>query len=333
MDRDPVRACGKTVAMSVDLQFVLVGGWERAQGSFLLRYFSTISIYLCKDCFSYDTTRRHARLRPRVGHLPDRARIALVTTPHRSLVVSLHDVSPLTRVECATILDELRALGVGHTSLLVIPDHHHKGHMLADAAFGGWLRGQAADGHEIVMHGYHHLRPRRAEEKWTTKLTTRFYTADEGEFYDLDRATATELISKARAEFSQLGLTANAFIAPAWLLSAEAETALRDLHCEYTTRLGNVLDLRTGRTFASQSLVWSVRSAWRRQISLAWNALLFKRLSANPLMRISIHPVDLRHAKVWQQIRELIARALADREALTYLAWLGKVRSESAGGK
>jgi hypothetical protein len=64
-------------------------------------------------------------------------------------------------------------------------------------------------------------------------------------------------------------------------------------------------------------------------MSLAWNALLFRRLAANPLLRISIHPVDLRHPKIWQQIRELVTRALADREPLTYLAWLGKVRSES----
>jgi predicted deacetylase len=158
------------------------------------------------------------------------------------------------------------------------------------------------------------------------KATTRFYTADEGEFYDLDRASATALVTKARAEFQQLGVPTAGFIAPAWLLGSEAEAALCDLQCEYTTRLGSVLDLRTGRTFASQSLVWSVRSAWRRQMSLAWNALLFRRLQANPLMRISIHPVDLRHAQVWQQIRELVTRALAEREALTYLAWLTRQR-------
>lgn len=247
--------------------------------------------------------------------------------------MSLHDVSPPTRTESAAILDELRTLGVRHTSLLVIPDHHHKGHMLADATFGSWLREQAANEHEIVIHGYHHQRSRRDGEKLGTKLTTRFYTADEGEFYDLDRATAAALVAKARGEFSQLGLSPSGFIAPAWLLSTEAEAALRDAHCEYTTRLGSVLDLRAERTFSSQSLVWSVRSAWRRQMSLAWNALLFKRLAANPLMRISIHPVDRRHAKVWQQIRELITRALAEREALTYLAWLSKVRSESERGQ
>lgn len=249
-----------------------------------------------------------------------------MTTLGRSLVVSLHDVSPHTHAECAAILDELRALGVPHTSLLVIPDHHHRGHMLADTNFATWLREQAAAGNEVVVHGYHHQRTRRDGESVQAKLTTRFYTADEGEFYDLDRSTATALVNKARGEFAELGVETAGFIAPAWLLSTEAENALRDLHCEYTTRLATVLDLRTGRTFPSQSQVWSVRSGWRRQMSLAWNALLFRRLRKNPLLRISIHPVDLRHAKIWQQIRKLITRALADREPLTYLAWLTRQR-------
>jgi len=245
----------------------------------------------------------------------------------RSLVVSLHDVSPMTRTECDAILAALRILGVPSASLLVIPDHHHRGHMLADAEFGPWLREQSAAGHEVVIHGYHHQRTRRGEESLRDKLTTRFYTADEGEFYDLDRASATVLVTKARSEFQEIGVPTAGFIAPAWLLSDEAECALRDLQCEYTTRLGDVLDLRSGRSFASQSLVWSVRSAWRRQMSLAWNALLFRRLAANPLLRISIHPVDLRHTKVWQQIRELVTRALAEREPLTYLAWLTRQRT------
>jgi hypothetical protein len=250
-------------------------------------------------------------------------------THDRTLVVSLHDVSPLTRGACASILGELRALGVPSSSLLVVPHHHGRRHMLEDPTFGLWLREQDALGHEIVMHGYRHQRTRRADESTRAKITTRFYTADEGEFYDLDQAAAAKLVTQARADFQQLGLAPAGFIAPAWLLSREAEDALRDLQCEYTTRLGDVLDLRQGRIYPSQSLVWSVRSAWRRQASLAWNALLFRRLSANPLLRISIHPVDFPHAQVWQQIRELVTRALAEREPLTYLAWLTRQRAAS----
>ena len=245
----------------------------------------------------------------------------------RALVVSLHDVSPQTQPACVEILAELAALGVPRCSLLVIPDHHRRGHFLADTACSVWLRAQAAAGHELVMHGYHHERARRDGESVGAKLTTRIYTADEGEFYDLDRAAAAALVERARADFRQLGIEPAGFIAPAWLLSVEAEAALRELGCAYTTRLGSVTDLQSGRVFQSQSLVWSVRSAGRRQASLAWNAVLFRRLAANPLLRISIHPVDLRHPKIWKQIRELIARALADREPLTYHAWLTRQRA------
>ena len=245
----------------------------------------------------------------------------------RALVVSLHDVSPLTRPACAQILGELAVLGVPRLSLLVIPAHHRRAHMMADEAFGPWLRTQAAAGHEIVMHGYFHQRARRDGETARAKFTTRLYTADEGEFFDLDRPAAAALITQARADFAQFGLAPAGFIAPAWLLSAAAEDALRDLKVAYTTRLGSVLDLETGVAHRSQSLVWSVRSAWRRLVSRAWNAFLFRALRTHPLLRISIHPVDLQHGKIWRQIRTLIVRALADRDPLTYERWLARQRA------
>ncbi len=226
------------------------------------------------------------------------------------------------------MLGQLAELGVPRCSLLVIPDHHRRGHFLADAECAAWLRAQAAAGHELVMHGYHHQRARRDGESVGAKWTTRIYTADEGEFYDLDRVAATALVAKAREDFRQLGVEPAGFIAPAWLLSAAAEAALRELGCEYTTRLGSVVDLQTPRVWPSQSLVWSVRSAWRRQVSRAWNALLFQRLAASPLLRISIHPVDLRHPQIWRQILELVTRARADREPLTYHEWITRQRTE-----
>jgi uncharacterized protein len=248
----------------------------------------------------------------------------------RALVVSLHDVSPHTREECDAILKDLAARGVPRVSLLVIPDHHHRGHMQADPDFVSWLREQAGAGHEVVIHGYYHQRARRAGESAKDKLTTRIYTADEGEFYDLGRPEATALVTRARAEFEQLGFAPAGFIAPAWLLSGEAENALHDLHIAYTTRLASVTDLESGTTHRSQSLVWSVRSGWRRWTSLRWNSFLFRRLVSSPLLRISIHPVDLQHAGIWQQIGELVSEALADREPLTYHAWLLRQRAAAS---
>lgn len=248
----------------------------------------------------------------------------------KALVVSLHDVSPLTRERCERIVAELISLGVARLSLLVIPNHHERGHVASDAALCEWLRARAAEGHEIVTHGYFHRRPRRTNESLVQKMTTRFYTADEGEFFDLDRASAATLVRRGNSELCELGLDPRGFVAPAWLLSREAEEALCEVGCEYTTRLREVADLRSGARHESQSLCWSVRAAWRRGASLVWNAALFRRLEGAPLMRLAVHPVDIDHPAIWRQIRSLTAAALRTRESVTYLDWIARQRELSA---
>lgn len=243
-------------------------------------------------------------------------------SPTRALVVSIHDVSPLTERAARSILDQLAGLGVGQCSLLVVPDHHHRGHILANSDFCEWLGNQAKSGHEVVIHGYYHIRERKAAENPWQKLMTRAYTADEGEFYDIGETDASHLVTTAQDEFATLGLRPDGFIAPAWLLSEAGERALRKAGIRYTTRLRNVLSLDTGRLHESMSMVYSVRTGWRRATSLAWNASLYRRLKSNPLLRISIHPPDLEHKKIWAQILKYVALALEDREPMTYWNWV-----------
>lgn len=250
--------------------------------------------------------------------VPDFLAMEAAAEEPRSLVVSLHDVSPRTWESCDRILAELRKLGVRSVSLLVIPDHHHRGHFLQDQAFCEWLREQVASGHEAVIHGYYHQRPAKAGETWRERFITRSYTAGEGEFFDLSYDAAKELVTRARKEFVEAHLRPCGFIAPAWLLSEEAETALVDLGFAYTTRLRGISDFRRGEVIWSQSLCWSVRAAWRRAVSIVWNAFLFHRLELTPVMRVAIHPVDLAHPQIWGQIQRLIRAALITRQVQTY---------------
>ncbi len=257
------------------------------------------------------------------------AAAAALPRPPRALVLSIHDVSPLTHAATVRILERFAALGAGPCSLLVVPDHHRRGHFLDDPAFCAWLRERAEAGDEPVIHGYFHRRARKPRESVRVRWITRCYTAEEGEFFDMAGADALRVVSQARDEFRKLGLDPAGFIAPAWLLSEGAEAALRKLGFDYTTRLGGVTDFVQGRAFASQSLVWSVRSFWRRGMSRVWNASLFRRLRAAPLLRIGIHPVDLEHRALWRQIETLIQRALADRTPLTYQQWIESSRPDA----
>ena len=244
-----------------------------------------------------------------------------------SLVVSLHDVAPSSREVSQTILTALAGQGIRVCSLLVVPDYHHQGMAMEDRQFVAWLRDLEAQGYEIVIHGYFHERPRQTHETLPQRVTTGFYTNDEGEFYDLDYEEALRRITAARDAFRQNGLTPRGFIAPAWLLSAEAERAARNAELEYTTRFRTVRDLRSDEDFPAWSLVYSVRNEWRRSTSLVWNAGLHLLVREKPLVRLSIHPPDYSYPAIWRQIVGLIKEMEPVRTPTTYRDWIAEQRS------
>ena len=243
-----------------------------------------------------------------------------------SLIVSVHDVAPATRQAVEKIIEALAHRGVPACSLLVIPNYHHRGSSTDDRDFVRWLKDLEANGHEIVIHGYFHERPRRKTESLRQKFLTRLYTGDEGEFYDLDYDEAFRRITRAREDFAAAGLTPRGFIAPAWLLSPAAERAAAAAEMEYTTRLTGVRDLRSGNDFPARTLVYSVRSDWRRAASLVWNAALCQHLASAPLARVSIHPRDYEHPQIWRQLLRLTDRLRKDRTSTTYRDWIGERR-------
>src|SRR5204863_5364912 len=192
--------------------------------------------------------------------------------------------------------------------LLVVPNYHHHGSSMDDRDFVRWLQDLEARGHEIVIHGYFHERPRRQGERVREKFLTRFYTNDEGEFYDLDYDEAFRRITQARDDFAKAGLRPRGFVAPAWLLGSAAERAAAAAEMEYTTRLTGVHDLRFGDNFHARTLTYSVRNGWRRAASLGWNGALARQLSGALLARDSIRPSDLAHPEIWQQTLRLTDR-------------------------
>ncbi|GAB4166503.1 MAG: DUF2334 domain-containing protein [Terrimicrobiaceae bacterium] len=240
----------------------------------------------------------------------------------RSLIVSLHDVSPLTAEISNSILQDLAGAGVRAVSLLIIPNHHHKAPVAGDPGFAALAARWISEcGHEAVLHGYYHLRESRSADGLVTRAITSHYTAGEGEFFDLPYETARELLARGRNDLRACGLSPAGFIAPAWLLGREASKAVENEGFRYTTRLDRIEPF--GRpAVRTQSLVWSVRAPWRRLCSLAWNAFLFRQLSAHPVLRIGLHPPDWKFPAIRSQILGLCRSALADRQFITYDKWV-----------
>src|SRR5260370_28808553 len=138
--------------------------------------------------------------------------VATATATKNFMVVSLHDIAPSNQDVANEIISELSRHGVRVCSLLVVPDYHHHGLVTKDRQFVAWLRNLESDGHEIVIHGYFHERPRRPNESLRDKFLTRFYAHYEGAFYDLDYEEALRRITNARDELHARVLTPRAFV-------------------------------------------------------------------------------------------------------------------------
>jgi len=243
-------------------------------------------------------------------------------SPARALVVSLHDVSVWNYRKCEEILSDLADAGVPVTSLLVIPDHHRRGRSFASEEFLKWLKDKEKAGHEVVLHGYYHLRLTRRSKHVVDELIASHYTAGEGEFFDISEDEAAGLLTRGMEEFRQAGFFPSGFVAPAWLLGEAAERAVRQAGFRYTTRIGYVWDLKNQSKIRSRSLVYSVRSGWRRRMSLVWNETLHRVVQSNPLARLGLHPPDWEHPEIKNHIFAILRRVLADRCVMTYDGWL-----------
>ena len=222
-------------------------------------------------------------------------------TPRRALVVSIHDVSPLT--EQARICNDSATLlppGWTDIALLVIPNHHGKAPIRENPEFCDWLRESAADARGCAAWILSHA-VRRGQADGGTPWLRSTILPGRGVLRPF-RSDATLRLERGKREFVGTWLVRARFHRAglaSWSRRPSAQS--RRVGFEYTTTLRTFKDLVTGRETVSHSLVWSVRSAWRRVASLGWNRLLAGKLFRAPLLRIGLHPVDWQDGAVRRQ--------------------------------
>lgn len=235
----------------------------------------------------------------------------------RILLASIHDVSPRFESEVDALVERLeRSLG-NRIAMLVVPNHWHVSPILAGSSFASKLRGWADSGIEMFLHGFFH-RDEARHEGAMDRLRASHMTAGEGEFLGLSGEEAAQRIKDGRALLEDIiGREIDGFVAPAWLYGVGALQALHDASIPLAEDHWRVWSPCTGETLARGPVItWASRTRARLLSSLAAAAAL--RHLTIPVLRIGVHPPDVRSPALLKSIDASVAWGLRSRRPGRY---------------
>jgi predicted deacetylase len=226
------------------------------------------------------------------------------------------------------VLAAVREVADIPVTLLVVPAYH--GECSARPEFEREITTQLAAGHELALHGYFHLDP-NVPSSVVDWVRRRIYTAGEGEFCALSEQEARGRLTLGARWFAANGWPLAGFVAPAWLLGCDAWKAVQGHDgLQYTSTLTKVIALPEGHAIGAPCLTYSVRSAWRRPMSIIWNTVLSRMTRNSQVLRLGLHPHDADFPSVTRSWQRLLERALADRTPVTKAEFVRQWRARSA---
>lgn len=228
------------------------------------------------------------------------------------LLASIHDVSPRFEGEIDRLLDFLAPHVGERLAMLVVPNHWGSAPIVPGAPFATRLRGWADAGLEIFLHGLIHRDDR------PQSLKARLMTAGEGEFLGLERDAAISRICGGRSLLEGvIGRPIDGFVAPAWLYGPGALEALAACDIPIAEDHFRVWSPASGNELArSPVITWASRTQMRLSSSLA--AAVALRHMPFKVLRVGVHPPDVRHPALVRSIHATFAAALRTRAPAAY---------------
>ncbi|MBV6825232.1 DUF2334 domain-containing protein [Pseudomonas sp. PD9R] len=241
-----------------------------------------------------------------------------------SLLLVLHDVAPQTWADYQPFVEAVDALGNVPMTWLVVPDFHKHNDLEAHPGFRHVLSERLAYGDELALHGYYHCDDAPMTNNPRDWFMRRIYT-HEGEFYSLSQEAALARLRAGIEIFHRYRWPLHGFVAPAWLISEGTRQALRQLPLSYTSDPQHLYRLPDFTPVDAPGLVWSARSAWRRGLSKLVSDQREQRWQQAPVIRLGLHPVDMRHEFSRTYWLQTLKRLLAEgRVPMTKARWLAQ---------
>jgi predicted deacetylase len=229
----------------------------------------------------------------------------------RTLLVSLHDVTPLMFDRSKRISDLIiERIGTDFT-MLVVPDFHSLGRIDKYPGFCTWLRELKSAGVEIAQHGLQHL---CTTEQFSLK--GKLFTKGEGEFVSLSRQEACLRIAAGFEMLSDvLGEPPSGFTAPAWLYSSGTRDALKEFSFKWIEYRCSI-DYSDGTRCTAPAVVFASRTSWKRLCSVVWSSLGPAVFSGRKVFRLALHVRDL--PLLEKPVVQSLEKSSASRASLTY---------------
>ena len=238
-----------------------------------------------------------------------------------SLLVSIHDISPLTLDLSRRAIELAGAAGVPPSALtlLVIPRHEDRAPLDEHYPTRDWVRGLVDAGACLCMHGLTHLMPGQVRNPWKWALA-RGFARGQGELLAADTGECAYRLSAAMEIFRRAGLQddVKGFVPPAWLLSADALEEVKRAGFGFYERFGGIVHrdaIWARRLVGFGSLTWA-----EARMTAAY-ALCQSRLAAADT-RFAIHPADLARASSIAAIQACLRRLTANLAAVNYSDFL-----------
>ncbi|MBV4472390.1 DUF2334 domain-containing protein [Pseudomonas siliginis] len=246
----------------------------------------------------------------------------------KAVCLVLHDVAPSTWADYQPFVEAVDALGDVPMTWLVVPDFHRHDALDANPTFRRVLDARVARGDELALHGYYHDDQEPMPNTPRDWFMRRVYT-HEGEFYRLSREAALARLHAGLDMFQRCDWPVQGFVAPAWLMSDGTRQALRELPLSYTSDPQHLYRLPDFSAIDAPGLVWSARSAWRRGVSKILSDQREQRWREASVIRLGLHPVDMRHRFSRDYWLHTLQRLLEEgRVPLTKIDWLARQRGQ-----
>ena len=242
-----------------------------------------------------------------------------------ALLVSVHDVSPLTleASQRAVALLESEGVPARALTLLVIPRHEDRAPLDRHGPTRDWLRMLADSGASLAMHGLTHRMAGRVRNPWRWALA-RGFARGQGEFLLSDRDDFMLRLDASRAIFRRAGLdeALSGFVPPAWLLSKAAMLEVRQSGFAYYERFSGIVcrDVVQARRLIGFGSLTAVEA----RATGAYGRLQAARPPADT--RLAIHPADLARPATIAAIRTVLSRLRNRLRPLNYADYLLSLR-------